>query len=84
MGQFPMNIYCVSFHNGRRHISTEKRQHSVLRLYCLNGVQVIKVVLIVNWYVFHANLSHGKVDEDLWRCSNNVRGAAVSKAIIPH
>lgn len=43
----------------------KKTRPSALFFHSLNGAQVIIFVFTVNWYGFHANLSCGKVDEDL-------------------
>lgn len=76
-----INSYCFSFHSGHRQ-NGKKRWQWALRLFCLNGGQAITFVFAVNWYGFHANLSHGKVDEDLWRLSNNVSTMPTWKTII--
>lgn len=47
------------------------RWHLALCLLCLNRVRDIAVIFALNGHVFHANISQGKIDEDLWRLSNN-------------
>lgn len=45
-----------------------RKDNRLLCLYCLNGVEVIIFLFVVNWYGFLANLPHGKIDEHLIQC----------------
>lgn len=64
-------------------LSSYSSQHSVLCLHSLIEAQIItRFLFTVKWYGFHADLFHGKVDEDLWRYSDCVRPMPVSQTFI--